>query len=79
MSKIHKHIQAHMKKSSKEWSRSSHKRDEDEISSSPLDNGVSSDEEPSEGDSPAGEDDCESSGRSVTEKVSEDESDWNSD
>ena len=46
---------------------------------SPLDNGVSSNEEPSGGDSPAGEDDCEWSGRSTSEEVSEDDTDQDSD
>ena len=56
----------------------SHKRDEDKILGSPSDDGVSSDEEPSRGDSPAEEEDCEWSGRSVSKEVSEDGSDWDS-
>ena len=69
-----------MKKSSKEQC-PNHlaKRDEDEILGSPLDNRLSSDEELSRGDSPAGEDDHEWLGRSVSEEVSDDDSDWDSD
>ena len=63
-----------MKKSSKEWSLSSHKGDKDKISGSPSDNGVFSDEGPSDE-----EDDHKWSGRSASEEVSEDEFDRDSD
>ena len=79
MSKICGHIQAHLKKSSKEQSQSSHRRDEDEISGSPSDYRVSSEKEPSRGDSPAGEEDQEWSGGSTSDEVSEDGSDQDSD
>ena len=77
MSKICKHILSHQKKSSKEWSQSSCKKDEDEVSGSPLDN-VSSDEEMSDSDSPAREDDHDWSG-SASEEISQDDSDQDSD
>ena len=79
MSKICGHIQAHLKKSSKEQSQSSCRRDEDEISDSPSDDRVFSNEVPSRGDSPAGEEDHEWSGGSASEEVSDDGSDWDSD
>ena len=44
LSKIREHVQSHQKKSSREQSHSSHKKDEDERSRSSLD-GISSDEE----------------------------------
>ena len=56
VSKIREHVLSHQKKSSREQSQSSHKKDEDEVLGSPLDS-VSSDEEVSDGDSPGREDD----------------------
>ena len=79
VSNICEHIQTHMKTSSKERSQSSHRRDEYDILGSPLDDRVSSDEKPSQGDSPAGEEDCEWSEVCVSEEVSEDGLDWDSD
>ena len=76
VSKIHKHILSHQKRSSKEQSRSSHKKVEDEVLGSPLDN-VSSDEEMSDGDSPTREDDHDWLG-STSEEISQDHSDQDS-
>ena len=49
------------------------------MSTSPLDDRMSSNEDPSGGDSPAGEDDHKWSGGSASKAVSEDGSDWDSD
>ena len=56
LSKIREHVQSHQKKSSREQSHSSHKKDEDEGSGSSSD-GISSDEEGSIGKYQDGEDD----------------------
>ena len=76
-SKIREHVQSHQKRSSREWSHSSHKKDEDEELGSSLE-GVSSDEEGSVGDSQGEEDDHKWSG-SDSDGVSLDALDWDSD
>ena len=73
--KIHEHIQLHTKKSSKEQSQSSLKKDEAEVSGSPSDEKVSSDEEHSGEDSPPEDNDHDWSGSA---NVSEDDSDQGS-
>ena len=77
LSKIREHVLSHQKKSSRERSHSSCKKDEDEVLGSPSDD-VLSDEEASEGDSQGEEDDCEWSGSSSNE-ISQDTSDQDSD
>ena len=77
VSKIREHVLAHQKKSSRERSHSSHKKDEDEALGSPS-GGVFSDEEVSEGDSQDEEDDHKWSGSS-SDEISQDNSDQDSD
>ena len=77
LSKIREHVLSHQKKSSREQSCLSHKKDEDKALGSPSDS-VSSDEEVSEGDSQGEEDDREWSGSSSNE-ISQDTSDQDSD
>ena len=76
ISKIREHVLSHQKKSSRERSHSSHKKDEDEALGSPSD-GISSDEEASEGDSQGKEDDHKWSGSS-SDEISQDASDQDS-
>ena len=77
LSKIREHVQSHQKRSSREWSHLSHKKDEDEESGSSSE-GISSDEEGLVGDSQGEEDDHEWSG-SNSDGVSPDASDQDSD
>ena len=62
VSKVHEHIQLHVKKSAKEQSQSSHKKDEGEVLGSPSDEKVSSNEEHSGEAPPPEEDDRDWSG-----------------
>ena len=75
VSKIREHIQLHTKKSAKEQSQSSHKKDEGEVSDSSLDEKVLSGEEQSVEDSPPEEDDHD---WSRSDGISKDDSEWGS-
>ena len=66
LSKIREHVQTHQRKSSREQSSLSHKKDEDEGSGSSLD-GISSDEEGLIGDFQDEEDDGKWSGSTSNE------------
>ena len=73
LSKIREHVQSHQKRSSKEWSHSSHKKTDSRQSDSSSD-GVLSDEDWSAGELGEDDDDEESSPSSG---VSSDDSDLN--
>ena len=72
LSKIREHVQSHQKRSSKEWSRSSHKKTDSGHSNSSSD-GVSSDEEVSMWE--LGEEEEDDKERSPSSGVSSDDSD----
>ena len=77
LSKIREHVQSHQKRSSREQSHSSHKKDKDKESGSSLE-GISSNEEGLVGDFQGEEDDCKWSS-SDSDGVSLDASDQDSD
>ena len=76
VSKIREHVLSHQKRSSKERSCLSRKKDKDEASGSPSDS-VSSDEEVPEEDFQDGDNDRQWSG-SGSDEVSQDGADWDS-
>ena len=77
VSKFREHVLSHQKRSSKEWSHSSHKKDEDEVLGSPSES-VSSDKEAPKEDCQDEDDDHQWSGLGSNE-VSQDSSNQDSD
>ena len=72
--KIREHVQSHLKKSSREWSHSSHKKSDSGQSDSSLD-GVSSDEDWSTGELGEDEEEDDKESSSSSDEVSLDTSD----